>query len=124
MWGECALHLTVNFVRIGNFSDLPHNHLCRQSRCCPDVVVHECMHIKLFERLRLPRRLADSIAHDVRLFQRVQQRCVLVGRRQQFELCNQLHNMIIQHPERLGKVGGRRFLPSHKGMGFPRRAFL
>lgn len=124
VWGEGTLYLAVNFVRISNFGNLAHNHLCRQARRCLDVVVHEFMHIKLLERLCVPRRLTDGIAHSVRLFQCLQQGRVLVRRGQQFELCDQFHNMIIQQPERLCKFGGRRFLPTHKGMGFPRRAFL
>ncbi len=124
VWGERALHLAVNFVRIGNFGDLADNHLCRQARRCLDVVVHQTMHIKLLERLCVPCRLADGVADSVRLFQCLQQGRVLVRRGQQFELGDQLHSMIIQQPERLYKFGGRRFLPTHKGMGFPRRAFL
>lgn len=92
VWRERALHLAVNFVRIGNFGNLAHNHLCRQARRCLDVVVHEFMHIKLLERLRVPRRLADGVADSVGLFQRSQQGRVLDRRWQQFELCNEFHS--------------------------------
>lgn len=124
---EYALRRAIQLVRIGNFAETSYCHLRRQPKRFAARLVAQLVQIELSKRLRLPCGLTHGGTRGVRNFQRSQQRSMLIRCWLQFELGDQFHGFTVLKPcDTYGHTAseGRRFLPTHKEMGFLRRVIL
>jgi len=120
---ESVLYLLVKLVGVSDFRNSPHHHLSRYRVALTDVAVNDLMDVELPEGLGFPRLLADVVTGGVSRLKCVEQHVALVGRRLQFDLSSQFHNMKYSIPWKMvqasacssflsplkGGVSGRRF---------------
>ena len=76
---EHPLRLLVELVGIGYFRNAPDDQLRTQPRLLTNGVIDQAVHVKLLERARLPRGLADLGAGGIGGFQRLAQKHGLFG---------------------------------------------
>ena len=92
---ERAPDVPVDLIRIRYLRDTADDHLGAQMEHLPHVSIPQLVQLELTERLVFPRLTAEGIAGTIRHFERFAKRLRLIGRRQEFQLGNQLHRTIV-----------------------------
>ena len=88
-----AAGLAVELIDISNLGNAPHRHLCGQAKLCSTPFVGQFVQRKLTKRLGIPGLPSQPRTRPVRDLQRVQQRRMLVWRRDQFEVRHKFHTL-------------------------------
>lgn len=88
---------SVQLVSVRHFGDAAHNHLRRELKPLPCVVIAEPMEVELLEGLVIPRELTQVVARRIRGFKGVFKALKLLRRRQQLDFSGQPHPLSISH---------------------------
>jgi len=86
-----TLYVPVEFVSIGDFGDTPDHQLCGKCELVSDAGVAGFMYIVLLKDLIIPRPLTQCVAGFISPSKRLQKRCGLFGRSNQFHLRDEFH---------------------------------
>jgi len=102
---EGALGFLVLLIGIGNFSKDAHGNISAEVESLANIGVAELVQVELSKRAFSPSKLAHVIARGVGGLKRLFKRRVLLWRRLEFQLCNQLHTDIVPSIGDLVKLG-------------------
>ena len=97
LWLERAPDFPVDLIGIRNLREAPDDDLGAQREHLPRVSIRQLVQLELTERIVFPRLRANVIAGSIRHFECFAKRVRLIGRRQEFQLGDQLHRTSVLH---------------------------
>ena len=114
-----AFSRLVEFISVRNLCQNSHHYLSSKTKSLPQIVIKKVVKVILAKSPGLPGMVADIVSGIIYFLQGREKSFVLRFARKQFNLCNQLHSVIISQFSTLDKKGGVwQFIPSFKKRGF------